>query len=69
MHTTMKKLYQTPATLIVELNGGALCETLIIGSGGGSDTTTGNGTDLVKEDATSTSRDSYNVWDDDWSKN
>ena len=68
MHTTMKKLYQTPATLIVELNGGALCQTLIIGSGGGSNpSTTGNGTDLVKEDAAS--RQDYNVWDDDWSKN
>ena len=67
MHTTMKKLYQTPATMIVELNGGALCQSLIIGSGN-SDSGTGDGTDLVKQDVTSTTRDSYNVWGDDWSK-
>ena len=66
MHTTMKKIYQIPSTMIVELNGGALCQSLIIGSGGGSNpNTTGNGTDLVKEN---TSTPDYNVWDDDWSK-
>jgi len=63
MHTTMKKIYQTPALQLTEI----CCETLIAESlhkysGDG-------GTQLVKEDATSTSRDSYNVWDDDWSKN
>lgn len=65
MHTTMKKIYQTPATMIVELNGGALCQTLIIGSGG-SDSGSGDGTDLVKEDVVS--RHGYNVWDDDWNQ-
>lgn len=58
----MKKLYKTPEVLIVELNGGNICQTLVVGSGG-SDATTGDGTDLVKEDV---SMPSYNVWDDDW---
>ena len=62
----MKKIYQQPTTQVVLLNGGKVCQSLIIGSGGGSDEGTGDGTDLVKEERTN--RGSCNVWDDDWSK-
>ena len=64
----MKKIYQQPTTQVVLINGGNVCESLIIGSGKGSDETTGDGTDLVKENVFDfgSSDDSYNVWDDDW---
>ncbi|MBR2249868.1 MAG: hypothetical protein IJ844_05120 [Prevotella sp.] len=44
----MKRIYKNPTVTIVELNGGAVCQSLIIGSGATSETT-GDGTDLVKE--------------------
>ena len=61
----MKKTYKTPVTKLVRLNGGAYCQSLIIGSGV-TPAGRGNGTDLVKEDNVSSSS-RYNVWDDDWS--
>ena len=62
----MKKTYIIPAELIVELNSGAICQSLIIGSGN-SDSSSGNGTDLVKEE-TGSSWNSGNksVWDEEW---
>lgn len=60
----MKKTYMTPAALTVELNCGAICQSLIIGSGNGSDRTTGDGTDLVKEESTPIT--DKNLWDDEW---
>ena len=65
MFAKMKKIYQNPTTLIVKLNGGAVCDALVVGSGLTS-STRGDGTDLVKEDNVSSSS-RYNVWDDDWS--
>ena len=50
----MKKIYQNPSTQVVELNGGALCQSLIIGS----TKSEGDGTDLVKE--------GHNSWEDIW---
>ncbi len=60
----MKKIYQTPELQIITMHLHdslmlAQSETTVSGSKGG----------WVKEDVSSTSRDSYNVWDDDWSKN
>ena len=64
----MKKIYQIPTLEIVQLNGGAVCQSLIIGSGQSS-TGSGNGVDLVKGDRGSrSSRQDYNVWNDDWSQ-
>ena len=63
----MKKIYQIPAIQVVELNGGAVCQSLIIGSGQ-SATGRGNGTDLVKENTISSTTSNYSVWDDDWSE-
>jgi len=60
----MKKTYIIPTELIVELNSGAICQSLIIGSGNGSDSTTGNGTDLVKEENSNIT--DINIWDDEW---
>lgn len=65
MFTAMKKIYQTPGIDVVALNGGAICQTLVIGSGN-SDSGSGNGEDLVKEDR-AFGDSSYNIWDDDWS--
>lgn len=66
MHTTMKKIYIIPEMQLTQL----ACESLIAESVvvDGQKTATGTSGGWVKEDATSTSRDSYNVWDDDWSK-
>ena len=64
----MKKTYIIPTLTVVLLNGGAVCQSLIIGSGS-SDATSGNGTDLVKGDrAGRGNREDYNVWNDDWSQ-
>lgn len=65
MFTAMKKIYQTPGIDVVALNGGAICQTLVIGSGN-SDSGSGDGEDLVKEDR-AFGDSSYNIWDDDWS--
>ena len=55
----MKKIYQNPTMTIVELNGGAVCETLVIGSGK-TPQGSGDGTDLTKE-----SGSWGNVWGSD----
>jgi len=65
----MKRSYITPSMLIVALNGGNICQTLLVGS-------VGQGEDYVKQDvsnnasssSSSTGSSGYNVWDDDWSK-
>ena len=61
----MKKIYQQPITTVVLLNGGNVCQSLVIGSGQ-SDETTGDGNDLIKEDVVQKDPYHYNVWDDDW---
>lgn len=71
MFTAMKKIYQNPEIDVVALNGGAICQTLVIGSGK-SDSGSGDGVDLVKERHEDVSGGngrggSYNVWGDDWS--
>ena len=58
----MKKTYINPTFLVVEINCGAICQ-LLIGSGG-TDATTGNGVDLVKEE--NPPINDVNVWDDEW---
>jgi len=68
--TIMKKTYITPEQNILHLDTQELC---IVISGD-----SGDGTQLVKESGdwdifgnkgeTTSSSDSYNVWDDDWSK-
>ena len=63
----MKKTYIKPSELIVTLNCGAICQSLIIGSGNGSDETTGDGTDLVKEETGGTwHTGGKSVWDEEW---
>ncbi len=42
----MRKIYVNPTVDVVELNGGAICQSLVIGSAGSE----GDGDDLVKED-------------------
>lgn len=63
----MKKTYILPSLRIVGF-GRDICETLLIGSGN-TESTSGNGNDLVKEDfsAGRGGRQDYNVWDDNWS--
>lgn len=51
----MKKIYITPALVVVHLGSGPLCETIIVGSGK-TDESTGDGNDLTKE---------FGDWDDD----
>lgn len=65
MHTTMKKIYIIPEMQLTQL----ACESLIAESVvvDGQKTATGTSGGWVKEDAAS--RQDYNVWDDDWSKN
>ena len=59
----MKKTYTTPTALTVVLNSGDICQSLVIGSGN-SDSSSGNGTDLVKEENTSITNKS--IWDEEW---
>lgn len=54
----MKKTYITPKIEIVPLNGGAVCQSLTIGSGN-TDATSGDGNDLVHEES------SWDIWGDD----
>ena len=65
MHTTMKKIYIIPEMQLTVI----ACESLIAESVeiNGSKKTSGTSGGWAKEDASS--RQDYNVWDDDWSKN
>ena len=61
----MKKTYIIPQMQLTVVDCESLiAESLIIGDG----TATGEDGGWVKQDVTSTTRDSYNVWGDDWSK-
>ena len=63
--TIMKKTYIIPQMQLTVVDCESLiAESLIIGDG----TATGEDGGWVKQDVTSTTRDSYNVWGDDWSK-
>ncbi len=62
----MKKTYISPEFLAVELNCGRFCQTLVVGSGN-TDATSGDGTDLVKEENTYNSTvNDVNLWDKEW---
>lgn len=63
----MKKTYQNPSTVVVQLAGGNVCQNIVVGSANG-----GSGTQLAKEehedpyaDATGTTPH-YDVWEEDW---
>lgn len=61
--TIMKKTYIIPQMQLTVVDCESLiAESIIIGDG-----STDDG-GWVKQDVTSTTRDSYNVWGDDWSK-
>lgn len=62
-----KKKYINPCTYVMTIVAERMVATSEFGKGEGNFDP--NSMTFVKEDATSTSRDSYNVWDDDWSKN
>lgn len=63
MFTTMKKTYIIPELQIIKMH---MQDSILLNT---SETTVedDNG-GWVKQDVTSTTRDSYNVWGDDWSK-
>jgi len=60
----MKKTYISPEFLAVELNSGSICQSLVVGSGN-TDASSGDGTDLVKEESSDPIRD-VNLWDEEW---
>lgn len=60
----MKKTYIIPEVEIHAIS----VESLIAQSPLGGNDAVGNGTQLVKEDVTSSNTQNYDVWDDDWSK-
>ena len=59
----MKKTYNKPTFIAIELNCGAVCQSLVVGSGN-TPSTSGDGTDLVKEERTPIADKS--VWDNEW---
>jgi len=61
----MKKKYISPALYTVKVGGKDDIMQIIVS---GSTVEDEGDIGWVKEDRGSTSRDSYNVWDDDWSK-